>query len=202
MKQSTKSMLIILAIILILFNNLTSPSEKNPAIGIPIISEEYESVSFNYISQILADQKYIYILPDSQDGYVQVYNLDGEFIHAIHFYNDINGAFKIAKKNNSFYVRDKKGNIYEFKDNEFINYYTYEEAKAVVNLRDNTEFHTNFYIYKAGSIWKKDTNGTIRIIRFVPEFLFYIQAYGPQVILIIMIVYVVLLRIKQRNGNK
>ena len=53
MKQSTKSMLIILAIILILFNNLTSPSEKNPAIGIPIISEEYESVSFNYISQIL-----------------------------------------------------------------------------------------------------------------------------------------------------
>ena len=41
-----------------------------------------------------------------------------------------------------FAICDKKGNIYEFKDNEFINYYTYEEAKAVVNLRDNTEFHT------------------------------------------------------------
>ena len=88
------------------------------------------------VYQIVGDGNYVYKLTDDQKGIVQVYDNQGEYLHSICFYSHLNGAFRIAVHDGLFYVCDKQGSLYVFKDAVFTEFLTYKNCEALRNRID------------------------------------------------------------------
>ena len=92
---------------------------------------------YYFVSQTAEDGTYVYKLTDDQKGIVQVYDNQGEYLHSICFYSHLNGAFRIAVKDGLFYVCDKQGSLYVFKNAVFTDFLPY---KTCDDLRNSIDF--------------------------------------------------------------
>ena len=86
--------LLIICIFVTELINILHPNYKDklpqPSYGKPVLIETYLNFNNKPISQIVDDGTYMYVLADSHNGYVQVYDLNGQYqktisLPTIHF---------------------------------------------------------------------------------------------------------------------
>lgn len=155
-KAKKFALIIVLGIVFMLAGEWNSAGERqipSASLGKPvayIYESEWPQLS---IDQIACDGKRLYILFDRGRGIVQVYDLDGNYLNSISFYCARNGAFKIAAVSETFYVQDKRGNLYLFRDGEFVDFVENQDNKE---LRRSIDFEINAPDYEVRweSVWR------------------------------------------------
>ena len=89
--------------------------------GVPTVVRRENDLICTGISQVVADEDQIYVLFGTY-GVVQAYTTEGEYLYSVSVYNHSNGRTQIAAKDGCLYIRDKRHNIYQFSDGEFLGY--------------------------------------------------------------------------------
>lgn len=120
--------------------------------GIPVIWSEYSDLTKHSIDQILSDEENIYVLYGENEGILQVFDTQGVYQYSASFYDHLNGAFSLALREGTLYVRDSVHNVYIFHDGKFDNFLERDEASS---LLDNLNFsmESENYQIRFGSIW-------------------------------------------------
>lgn len=188
--------------IIVLFSILSEdgPHNEGRPYGKPHISTDYGSYTLKSVYQVCDDGQRIYILPNSQDGFIQVYDLDGNYLSTLMFYNHNNGGFAITIENSTLYVFDKLNNVYVFKEGIFSAFFTREEAETQLDNIDRFRLsNSNEYTFRAGSIWRNTSEGAQCVVKGPAEYVYYIQQYGPSILLLIMCIYVMIILLHNQN---
>lgn len=131
---------------------------SQPSYGKSVVIDSYVKFNNKPIAQIVDDGKNIYILADSHNGYVQVYNTSGDYRFTLSFARQgLNGAFSIACKDDYLYVRDNGHNIYIFQSDQFVDYLEDEESLKTLS---HISFKENSHRFKLrfGSVWCVETS--------------------------------------------
>lgn len=128
-----RPILLAMMILLTIFSAIASEREKSREpvrrYFMPVSSEEFGDQRFTGVSQIVEAGEYLYILPDEHEGFIQVYDLAGNYQHSLFFTESMNGAFVMAYEDGLFYVQDETGNVYVFLNGEFQEYVKRETAE-------------------------------------------------------------------------
>ena len=95
----------------------------------PVFSTDYAGKRANTVSQIIESGNYLYILPDDTKGFVQAYDLCGNYQHTLFFLEESNGVFTMAAEGNLFYVQNQSGDVYVFREGIFLEYVERKIAK-------------------------------------------------------------------------
>ena len=130
----------------------------------PVIITEYYSFDSLRISQIGDDGTYLYVLVGSGAGYVQMFDLNGNYKQTISLFDpSLNGVFGMAVDSGKLYVRDPAQNIYVFVSGDFVEFISNIEAQKEVpeDYRQNSDQ----YIIRHGSIWKVNAQEEECIVR-------------------------------------
>lgn len=195
------STLLILWIVVtqLLSNSHPDPAENlpQPTRGNPVIVDTYINFSNKPIAQITDDGAYLYLLVDSHRGYVQVYDLNGQYQHMLCFGKQaLNGAFSIASKDGYFYVKDNRHNVYIFRSSEFLEFVEQETAS---NTLSHISFHerSTRYQLRFGSVWQTDLSQPVCVVKRP----FYSLIYQYSLDKILIILGVILLVITQTAGK-
>lgn len=126
-------------------------------LGTPLIGTERSYKNMSSITQIMADQKHIFVVY-GYDSVVEVYALDGIYQYSIAVYNHQNGRTEIAANEGTLYICDKIHNVYLFSGHdylEFIDRSNSRELRSKLALgKNSTE-----YVARLGSIWCYPTDG-------------------------------------------
>lgn len=196
------STLLILWIAVTQLISILHPNQANgipvPVRGTPVRVDTYVNFNNIPISQIVDDGTYLYLLVDSHRGYVQVYDLNGQYQYMLCFGKQAaGGAFSIASKDGYFYVEDNRHNIYEFQLGEFLRFAEDEEAsKEFSHISFNEK--SNRFRLRFGSVWRTDLSQPICVIKRP----FYSFIYQYNLDGIVLILGVILLVITQTVGKK
>lgn len=152
----------ILIIAVYVRNGKTDISGKT-APALPQVYSDRDAVNTSSIDQIASDSERIYLLLDDQEGVIQIYDTNGVYANSVRFFSHINGAFRIAAADGTFYVCDKLGNLYLFTDGEFTRFMDYETSAP---LRRSIDFEGNSaeFILREGSVWKVAGDGESCVI--------------------------------------
>ena len=161
------SVFLLLCVLLVIFiSNQAKNTNDIPeaTYGAPVVYLKESELSNYSIHQIVDDGTYIYLLIDDHKGIVQVYDTDGNYQKSIAFYSHLNGAFRIAISNGMFYVCDKQGNLYQFRDGEFMEFLSYKDGEL---QRKSIDFESNSlrYYVRSGSVWVNTQDGSSCIIK-------------------------------------
>ena len=168
---------ILLCVILIkIFTGNVSPKLPDPVFGQPTVITEQLNIEKNIIKMIVDDGTYMYVLTDA-DGYVLVFDLNGEYRHTLSFLKHMNGAFRLAQKDNRVYVCDMQNNFYVFEQGEFTDFILNEKGDE---LRKNLDFHafSQRYELRGPSVWRIDTDPDLCVIERSPSSSIY-QTQSP-----------------------
>lgn len=87
------------------------------------------------IDQILADQSRLYLL-DEYNGYIYVFDLDGNYQYTIILYDYMNGAFRMAVTKEKLYVADPHDDVYIFSDDTFVEFRKRQDAQDLLTSID------------------------------------------------------------------
>lgn len=124
--------------------------------GKPTIIAEHIEFESSPVSQIVDDGTHLFIMVDSHRGYIQVYDLLGNYQETISLYEPfLNGVFNMATDSDMLYVRDPEGNVYAFCSGEFIEFVSQDNVPIWIkemNYKDDSEH----YRIRFGSIWRID----------------------------------------------
>jgi hypothetical protein len=123
------AMMILLAIYCVISSEMEADKEPQRRYFEPVSSKEFGTRRFTGISQIVEAGENLYILPNDHNGFIQVYDLNGNYRHSLFFTESMNGAFTMAYENGMFYVQDQTGNVYVFQEGEFKEYVKREKAQ-------------------------------------------------------------------------
>ena len=176
----------------ILISNQTV-SLPQPAYGKPILNNICINFNNKPISQIVDDGTYMYILVDSHRGYVQVYDMDGQYRYMISCVRQgINGSFSIASKDGCFYIRDNKYNIYVFQFGRFQEFVEDKDTSEKLGYIPFNEKSKCFEL-RFGSVWRTDLSMPICVLKRP----FYSFVYQYSIDKISLILGVILLTITQ-----
>ncbi len=155
--------ILVFLIVFILVTRLISILHPNhnaklpqPSYGKPVLIDTYVNFNNKPISQILDDGTYMYVLADSHNGYVQVYDLNGQYQKTISLQRQsISGAFSIACQDGILYIRDDNHNIYKFEYGKFLEFVEDENVSGKLN---HIQFNgkSNRFKLRFGSIWRMD----------------------------------------------
>lgn len=70
-------------------------------------------------TDIFVEDEYLYLYSDFASG-INVYNLDGEYLHSYYFYGGSNGSSMIYFKDDYFFIRTKSGSaLIRYKDGQY-----------------------------------------------------------------------------------
>jgi len=94
----------------------------------PVSSAEFEDKRFSSVDQITEAGEYLYIVPNNGDGFIQVYDLGGNYLHSLFFLERKNGLFQTASVGDTFYVEDQNHNVFVFCEGQFREYVKRDEA--------------------------------------------------------------------------
>jgi hypothetical protein len=129
-----KLFLLIPLLILMFFIRVfdTAPSSSNPKrlYGVPVISTEYPNLQYSGIDQVVDDGHRMYIMYTSNDGIVQVSDMQGTYLYTLFFRCDLNGGFFLATEEDTLYVEDMSGAVYRFHGGKFDCFLEREDARA------------------------------------------------------------------------
>ncbi len=142
-----------------------------PLFGQPTVITEQLNIDKNIIKMIVDDGTYMYVLTDA-DGYVLVYDLNGEYRHTLSFLKHMNGAFRLAQRDNRVYVCDVKNNLYVFEQGEFTDFILNEKGDE---LRKSLDFYafSQRYELRGPSVWRIDTDPDMCVIERSPSSFIY-----------------------------
>lgn len=153
-----------ISIMLLIRNNMQENSLPEKQYGIPVVIESYLRFDDTRITQILDDGNRMYVLVDSYRGYIQVFDLNGEYQYTLSFYHTLNGSFDMSINDNALYVRDSKHNIYVFHDGEFFAFIPKGDADLVFDGQDFNASSKRYEI-RMGSVWRIDLEKPICVIQ-------------------------------------
>lgn len=120
--------------------------------GIPVIYVEELSVDTIRIDSVAEQEGLLYLL-DSQRGYIRVFDLQGQYLRTMLFYDYLNGEFQIATNAGELYVRDPHGDIYVISGGEFDRFVKRSEIDEIIQTVDFEGGSDDFYI-RFGSVWQ------------------------------------------------
>lgn len=130
----------------------------------PVIITEYYSFDSLRISQIVDDGTYLYAMVGGPQGYVQMFDSNGNYKQTISLFNPTNGGyFDMAVGSGKLYVRDPAQNIYVFISGDFVEF--------ISNIEEQNEVPEEYgqnsdrYIIRHGSIWKVNAQEEECIVR-------------------------------------
>ena len=197
--------ILVLLIICILVTQLINILHANhkgklpqPSYGKPVLIETYLNFNNKPISQIVDDGSYMYVLADSHNGYVQVYDLNGQYHKTISLQRQsISGAFSIACQDGILYIRDDNHNIYTFEHGDYLEFIEDENVSGKLN-HIQFDGKSNRFMVRFGSIWRMDTPTPICLVK--RPFYSIIYQYSLDTVLIVL--GVILLLITNRKDRK
>lgn len=194
--------LLIICIFVTELINILHPNYKDklpqPSYGKPVLIETYLNFNNKPISQIVDDGTYMYVLADSHNGYVQVYDLNGQYQKTISLQRQsISGAFSIACQDGILYIRDDNHNFYTFEHGDYLEFVEDENISGRLKhiLFDG---NSNHFKVRFGSIWRMDTPTPICVVK--RPFYSFIYQYSLDTVLIVL--GVILLLITNRKDSK
>lgn len=126
--------------------------------GKPVLFEDDSVMPNSGIEQVVSDGQRVYVLYTSRNGVVQVYDYSGIYLYSLRLYAHMNGAFKMAVKDNLLYIEDYHGDMYVFKDGEFTEFLRNDAADAIREEISYSTFEKNTegYEVRSGSVWRID----------------------------------------------
>lgn len=116
-----------------------------------IFTESSFDVNRISIGQLLHDQNRLYLL-DDQDGYIRVFDLNGNYLYTIMLYDYMNGAFRMAVMEGKLYIADPHNDVYIFADDTFVEFQKRQDAEILLKSVDFGKNSDAFEI-RAGSIY-------------------------------------------------
>lgn len=199
--------LLIICILVTQLINILHPNYKDklpqPSYGKPVLIETYLNFNNKPISQLVDDGTYMYVLADRHNGYVQVYDLNGQYQKTISLQRQsISGAFSIACQDGILYIRDDNHNIYTFEHCDFLEFVEDEDVSGKLN-HIHFDGKSNRFKVRFGSIWRMDTPTPICLVK--RPFYSIIYQYSLDTIFIILgtiLLSIVKYKEKQRPTEK
>ena len=193
-----KAAVIVFGILLAIFCSTMPKSDDyivDVIYGKPTFFMEETKSPFQSSQQIVDDGRFIYILVDDHKGVVQVYNTNGTYQNSIAFYSHLNGAFRIAVFEETFYVCDKQGSLYLFQNGNFVEFLSYMKAEA---FRKSVDFEQNSskYCIEKGSVWEKIRDGNVCIIE---RPIFFFQSSGGFLPICVILICPIILFMKNKK---
>lgn len=158
--KAVKIRMILLLTILILLGILSAvdlifgiaPWEKRPSEeGSPIIEVRSGALLSANITQAVADGENLYLV-NGRRSTVQIYTLQGTYRYSISVFNHNNGRTQIAAHAGRLYIRDKRGNIYIFHNDEFTQFIDRKDSREVTQ-KFNWGYSDPAYQLRGGSVW-------------------------------------------------
>ena len=124
--------------------------------GKPVVFEDDSVMPNSGVEQVVSDGERVYVLYTSRNGVVQVYDYNGTYLYSMRLYAHMNGAFKLAVKDNLLYIQDYHGDMYVFKDGEFTEFLRNDAADAIKEEIPYSSFEKNTegYEIRKGSVWR------------------------------------------------
>ena len=156
--------LLIITVLIINYCSMQNQHNKPTLIyGTPVQFVEDLDIDTINIDQIANDDTHLYLL-DSDEGVLRVFDLDGNYLYTLAFYDYPNGAFMFAVKDRYLYVRDPHSHVYVFLEGEFIQFIERDDANNILESIDFEKSSTD-YVIKFASVWKVCETGDICVIK-------------------------------------
>lgn len=156
-----KNVVIVILVIGVALSMIFKPDDDTKGFpdaiwGKPVLFEDDSVMPNSGIEQVVSDGQRVYVLYTSRNGVVQVYDYDGNYLHSMRLYAHMNGAFKMAVKDNLLYIQDFHGDMYVFKDGEFTEFLRNDAADAIKEEIPYSTFEKNTegYEIRKGSVWR------------------------------------------------
>lgn len=196
--------LLIICILVTLLIDILHPNQTTklpqPSYGKPVLIDTYVSFHNKPISQIVDDGTYMYVLADSHNGYVQVYDLNGQYQKTISLQRQsISGAFSIACQDGILYIRDDNHNIYTFEYGDFLEFVEDENgSESLKHILFNEK--SNRFKLRFESIWRMDTPTPTCVVK--RPFYSFIYQYSLDTIFIILgSILLTIAKYKEKQGT-
>lgn len=160
-----RRMIGIILILVLLLLTISGCNSYKPALtyGTSVRFVEELDIDTINIDQIANDDTHLYLL-DSDEGVLRVFDLDGNYLYTLAFYDYPNGAFMFAVKDRYLYVRDPHSHVYVFLEGEFIQFIERDDANSILENVDFEKSSTD-YVIKFASVWKVCETGDICVIK-------------------------------------
>lgn len=169
----------------------------------PVFSTEFEDRKPYAIDQLIEAGEYLYVLPVNNKGFIQVYDLMGNYQHSLFFLEESKGAFTMAAEGDTFYVENKSGDVFVFRDGEFQEYVQRKHAKdRFAHIEFVWQESTPGYVLRGTDLWRVSADREELVIadfvRFDASFAVEIlTAFGSIVVLWLLAGW-----IKRKRMNK
>lgn len=126
----------------------------------PVFSTEFGDRKPYAVNQLIEAGEYLYILPNDTDGFVQVYDLKGNYQHSLFFLEKPNGIFSMAAEGDTFYFRNQSSDVFVFQDGEFLEYVPWKSARERFS-HINFERHSSSsgYVIRGTDLWRVSAAG-------------------------------------------
>lgn len=126
----------------------------------PVYSTEFGDRKPHVVDQIIEAGEYLYVLPDDTAGFVQVYDLKGNYQHSLFFLKEPNGVFRMAAEGDTFYFRNQSSDVFVFRDGEFLEYVPWKPARERFAQMD-FEKHSSSpgYVIRGTDLWRVSADG-------------------------------------------
>ncbi|MBE6921236.1 MAG: hypothetical protein E7468_06730 [Ruminococcaceae bacterium] len=160
-----RRMIVSILIVVLLLLTISGCNSYKPALtyGTPVRFVEELDIDTINIDQIANDDTHLYLL-DSDEGVLRVFDLDGNYLYTLAFYDYPNGAFMFAVKDRYLYVRDPHSHVYVFLEGEFIQFIGRDDANNILESIDFEKSSTD-YVIKFASVWKVCETGDVCVIK-------------------------------------
>lgn len=148
----------------VMCSEFSDDTVSKPMYGIPTVYQKENEINTKSIDQIVDDGQRVYLLLNDQDGIVQVYDTDGNYLHSMKFFHSqVNGVFRIAVYDDILYVSDQQENLYLFDDGDFVEFIPYTDG---TKIRKSISFENNSdnYVLRNSKIWRVDGSNDVCII--------------------------------------
>lgn len=157
------ALLLVIAFGLVVCLTRGKPYPK-PYYATPAVSDEYPELEMDANSVVEAGE-YLYVLLNSREGIVQVYDLSGTYRQTLFFDCHNNGCFFLAASGETVYVRDKIGNVYVLNNGQFDRFL---KKSDLSELPEGLDFHaatsSEGYEIRKNAVWRITAEGEECII--------------------------------------
>ena len=121
----------------------------------PVYSTEFGDRKPYAVDQIVEAGEYLYVLPVDTAGFVQVYDLKGNYQHSLFFLEERHGAFMMVYEDGLLYVQDESGDVFVFRDGEFQEYVQRKHAKdRFAHIEFVWQESTPGYVLRGTDLWR------------------------------------------------
>lgn len=157
------ALLLVIAFGLVVCLTQTKPYPK-PHYATPAVSSEYPELEKD-ADMVVEAGEYLYVLLNSREGIVQVYDLSGTYRQTLFFDCHNNGSFFLAASGETAYVRDKVGNVYVLNNGQFDRFL---KKSDLSELPEGLDFYaatsSEGYEIRKNAVWRITAEGEECII--------------------------------------